>query len=753
MHLGLGFGRNFKLGEAAPPAITLYDMPGGAPDMLFWQQSFTGATDVSLSSGAVAQWSAHASDLGAPFAQGTGGNRPAWNTSTYEVTLDGSDDYLRRSEAPVYIASQSVPDAAYGTGNVAGQGFTITGLAYDSDDNVFLCGNHGKGVSSASSFDASLVIVSQSGATKINEIRMSALGLSAFGSMQGVAYDETRGQYMVLSQGEGKVHFITKNGTLATSFTHGGVLNGLARNADDDTYFIMTSYSGVTEYHSSDGTATGRSFSFTGMSDPDHICYHNGILYAVEGPNGSNLRMTYRVLSTGYQAPYVEIPGATAGEGIAVVGNRLYVANDGYFHGATPGGNKIMWFHFHQRAVSEFSLALYGKLDFAPTTNPAVLFSSGDTDTYGFEIRVSAGADDSIEAILHDGAASVATARIVLANDLMEECVLHVQMDFVAGTVSVLQDGAAQGVESFSGSPARSIALGALTLGADGDGENPAAMTIMGLYGYARTMDGANAAELSDYIHDCAASVVPLATWNDATFLAIATPHLWVEPFDTARFSGVTGNDFTGYTDKSANAAALTVSGSPKIGTRTIGGYNAFDLNAGARIIASSSPALAAVSAGDEWGFFFFQLDGGNTGINTLMKVTNSANSTRMTIGPFYGSNQVRFCRHSSGTVANTAWPGGVNTNVHVLTYAIVGTTMSIWIDGNLSGSGTATNITTTGGGLAFGARSDNGSEGMDGGLGPFALYSGIFSASVANNAVKYYLARMSTGITYTDIV
>jgi hypothetical protein len=230
----------------------------------------------------------------------------------------------------IHEYSKVLPDAA---ASPAGLGFTITGLAYDTTEDVLWAVNLGDDIEPVNAvLSPSLVKLSNDGSNKLDEVDLTGVTTNA---LQGVAYDPTDDTLWV-AEGSAfdAVHHINKDGSLITSLTLPSS-SGLAYDTSSDTLWTVNFNTLLLkEYNKSGVELNSYAVPFSG---PDQLSYNadTDTIWCSGGANGSAgfIRIFDKTTATWSDA--YELSEALASEGIAFVGLRLMVADDGYFHVAS----------------------------------------------------------------------------------------------------------------------------------------------------------------------------------------------------------------------------------------------------------------------------------------------------------------------------------------------------------------------------------------------------------------------------------
>jgi hypothetical protein len=224
-------------------------------------------------------------------------------------------------------------------GSDVGEGFTNTGLDYDSDLNALVIGNWGRAdAESGSGNSPSLVISPLDISSKTAEYDISG---DLTNGVQGVAVDTTNGTYWVADQAD-VIEFTKLGVATGNSFTLSGA-NGLAYDPSDDT--LLVSVSRTITRREKDGTVlSSHNFdSLLSTDTVDHIAIWDDDYIAISyGNNNNKGAVAILDLSDDSVVYTFRTPEADAIEGLTVVGDDLYINSDGYAHSTTTGENRVV---------------------------------------------------------------------------------------------------------------------------------------------------------------------------------------------------------------------------------------------------------------------------------------------------------------------------------------------------------------------------------------------------------------------------
>jgi len=319
--------------------------------------------------------------------QATASFQPAVQVSSglNEAVFDGVDNFMvQKHSATVAMASAvNLPDAA---GSHAGKGFTCTGMCRDSTDGTLWIANHGKGRETDPAYASSIVHLSADGTTIIAEYELDAdLGITGATSAQGICEVTPDNTIAFFHLGDNKVYVVNKDGTGCAESALGAIANtnGIAYDSSLD-YFVLGVSSTARWYNRSTG-ALVQSRSMPGVS-ADQLSYDaaRNWLWYTSGANGSPGSLQAIDAATNWSSVVADLTltEANAIEGVIVEGNTILIANDGYYHAATPALNRLLTFT-HRIAQplkldTRFQMAFIFRFPAQQATSSRCLISFGD---------------------------------------------------------------------------------------------------------------------------------------------------------------------------------------------------------------------------------------------------------------------------------------------------------------------------------------------------------------------------------------
>jgi hypothetical protein len=434
-----------------------------------------------LSDGAVASWVSRDSSQQAP-AQATGSVQPTKGATG--VVWDGNDDLARSPQAARFLSGATLPDGA--SASTAGKGWTGTGLAR-APDGTFYVGNHGKAQSGDPTFAASVVHVSADFSTILDEILLVPL-YPSIETVQGVAYDTSDNTLWIADTAGTKIRHLTLAGAaiVADEITPSFPPNGLAYDPTNDGLWIweeQTSGNGLERRACADGSVQFAEVSVT-LGNNDQLFYDdtNKVLFFSHGASGATGAVTFASTASAALITMGSIQltaEADAIEGIVIVGNRLYVANDAWFHPGTPALNRILTFAIAPPVANVFDWFMV--LTVPATTGTDAIATIGDplaNATVGVGLY-SASATD-LRLFAHTGGTGTTTQESVtgVSPSLTVPRIVYARADQANNAMTLWVDGTQIATDSAAALVGALSGGGTLHLGASSGGGRSPTMTL-----------------------------------------------------------------------------------------------------------------------------------------------------------------------------------------------------------------------------------------------------------------------------------
>lgn len=214
---------------------------------------------------------------------------------------------------------------------------TCTGLFYDKKMNVFYIGNAGKELPEEKTFQATIEIISNDFKKVIKTIECYKF-FPKMKDIQGVTggINET---LWFCSYGENKVKNIDINGNLIFEFNVKQP-SGIAFDTKNKNLWILTNKK-LINYTVEGNKIKSYPVKIKGQ-DQIYLDEKSNILYITAGIDYQKESYIYSVnLKNGNISLVCSLTDSFAIEGISIVGNDLYILNDGYYHKAKLPFNQI----------------------------------------------------------------------------------------------------------------------------------------------------------------------------------------------------------------------------------------------------------------------------------------------------------------------------------------------------------------------------------------------------------------------------
>jgi len=241
--------------------------------------------------------------------------------------IDGDYDIDNDSYAASFDSVTTWPD---GQATTTGKGLCCTGLDHIAAESKLIVANFGDTLEPpAAPYAPSLVYTDYAG-DLIEEVDITSVIGSDY-SIQGVAYDSLADSIFVASI-EGKVFELDRDGVEINSFSLSNV-NGLAYHSVNDT-LLATVSNVLVELNKSTGAEIQR-VSIAALTGIDHLCYKADTddIWLSYGTNNVTGRVANIKLNGGIVNTFaLDSTETRSVEGLTLIGDVLYVANDGYFH-------------------------------------------------------------------------------------------------------------------------------------------------------------------------------------------------------------------------------------------------------------------------------------------------------------------------------------------------------------------------------------------------------------------------------------
>ncbi|RKI41972.1 hypothetical protein D7V86_08475 [bacterium D16-51] len=216
-------------------------------------------------------------------------------------------------------------------------GFTCTGLFYDEKQKQFYIGNIGKERPGRTEFHASIEIVDRNFSCVSESIECYKV-FKNMGDIQGVCMDR-EGRIWICSYAENLVRQIDRRGRPISEFPVDAP-SGIACDNEDGTLWVLTNKYLI--HYTKKGEVLKKIPMEKEGQDQLFLDSVHQKLYISAGDNYYGDSYIYTAdLTTGQITLCYVLKDSYAIEGITLIGNELYVLNDGYYHDAKIPFNQV----------------------------------------------------------------------------------------------------------------------------------------------------------------------------------------------------------------------------------------------------------------------------------------------------------------------------------------------------------------------------------------------------------------------------
>ena len=676
------------------------------------------------------------------------------------ITFDGANDYYYNdtSNTATYVKQTQTPDAS---GSDTGKGFTCTGLSKASDGTWWFS-NFGLNKNGSSGQQPSLV-QTDADLNLIKEVLLKPIDNTITG-LQGLQIERATGYAWIAVADRGRIYVIdTDKESLATNFVVDALPNGIALDEVNQRFFVLYVNGNaepiVKSYNMSDGSYITTHANFTGLTFGDHIWYDSetNILWVTTGANAYNAGRLYA-----YSVTKSEISGSVSlAEGDAVEGvyldftaNKLYVANDAYFHelDINAGGdatlkNSLLEYDFD----ASFLRSVYSKnydqlelnmvMDAFSVLATSVIYQIGDPLNTNDGISVYAVNSSTIRIFIGNGTGwesfDFAISPLFSLSSISPVYRhLTVKLDFSNKLISVWQNGVQMGnVQSWSG------ALTALTYRKAVIAASAVPDRFIGMkmkeFNVADTLlssrDMNNLGRYWSSKHGL--------TWSDDLGISsMANIELWLDASDLPTITHTSGAVST-WGDKSGNnndATQVTVSRQPTTGVTLQNNKNVLDFDGGDSLVLPS--ALYSIPAGDSTVFVVSVQT--SSALDYIISMTEGG-ASRYALRYNSGLTDIGF-RSRSDSVNTVTATGGTSTNFQVLMGRRNGTLQAVSINGGSEFSNNLALDETGIDGAKIGNLTDAAGFQLTGSIAEIILFSRSLSQDEISDVVNYLKTKWS---------
>lgn len=212
--------------------------------------------------------------------------------------------------------------------------FTCTGLTFDTDKDTFWIADYGA-MNSEDNPEPRLIEVNKEWTHVVSTISLNNI-VDSNANVQGVCYDSSN-ESLWFATGD-KIINISKEGHEIGSIKLGPYAkykaNGVTYNPTDNSLWVLC-YEKYLLNYSKDGHLLSR--IKMNLQDQDQIYMlneHELIVTVGADYNGTNNFIVKVNISSGEISVWYQVVGSYAVEGVCVVDDNLYIANDGLYHNA-----------------------------------------------------------------------------------------------------------------------------------------------------------------------------------------------------------------------------------------------------------------------------------------------------------------------------------------------------------------------------------------------------------------------------------
>lgn len=240
--------------------------------------------------------------------------------------IDGDVVFTKSLPIPTgdLTASEVVPlPDIYNTGH----GFTCTGLAYDSVNDIFLVGDIGKMLPNSGTIASQIVKLSADFETVVGTINLN----SSY-DVQGITLDAD-GSIWYCMPSANKIWHISSTGESLGSISVTSP-TGIAYSPADDTFWVLNYNNKILHINKSGTTLASYDFAYTEALDQCFLDSGRGLLYITAGTNYSSRNNVYCFNTDTHEQSIACTVDSYSIEGIWIGQNEMVILNDGYYHSA-----------------------------------------------------------------------------------------------------------------------------------------------------------------------------------------------------------------------------------------------------------------------------------------------------------------------------------------------------------------------------------------------------------------------------------
>jgi len=225
-----------------------------------------------------------------------------------------------------------------------GLGFTCTGLAYDSKENVFWAGHVGKMHESDTHYFPVIIKLSKDFKTVLDEIHLykifPEMNQEKQSGLQGVCYDEDTDTLWISSPHENLIRNIDKQGKLINSIDCERVNSVAVDNRKAGMLYVLTPTK-IIHMKKSGEIISSSNIKIKGADQLYLDEENNKLLISADNDYQKENYIYSYCINTKKTIKKYTLKDSFAIEGIYYDGEFLFVLNDGYYHNAKVKENQV----------------------------------------------------------------------------------------------------------------------------------------------------------------------------------------------------------------------------------------------------------------------------------------------------------------------------------------------------------------------------------------------------------------------------
>lgn len=215
------------------------------------------------------------------------------------------------------------------------QGFTCTGLCYDSVNSYWLVGNIGKYLPGDTCFKSTIEVIDKDFSTIQKQIKLYEK-YPLMQDIQGITLDPIDNTIWFCSCGENIIRHIDYTGNSIDTISFSSP-SGICFDIDGLNLYVLNA-KGIYLL-----SREGRLLDQIAIEEKgqDQLCLYKEKLYVTAGIDyNGDQNLIIVDIDSRTRDKYI-LKESYAVEGIEILGGRLYIANDGYYHGAKDKRNIV----------------------------------------------------------------------------------------------------------------------------------------------------------------------------------------------------------------------------------------------------------------------------------------------------------------------------------------------------------------------------------------------------------------------------